>query len=472
MSEPASPEQDEFMNVDAVEMQRTFARLKETFKARKTRTLDYRRNQLRALSKLLEENKATLGAALEKDLSKGTYESWTSEIGFTIGEIKHTIKSLKKWSKVRRVNSPVVTQPAKSFLMPEPLGVVLIIGAWNYPVQLTLGPLVAAIAAGNCAIVKPSELSGATSKLLAELFPKYLDVDAFKVIEGAAEETTELLKLPFDHIFYTGGETVAKIVMRAAAENLIPVTLELGGKSPCVVAPDCNWNVAPARIAWSKFMNAGQTCVAPDYIIVQKQDAQKLIDGLQAQITQFYGEDPKQSKDFGRIINQRHAKRLAGYLEGVNCVIGGEVDLDNRYIAPTVVLNPAQNSALMTEEIFGPILPVVTVDDIDHSIELINGRAKPLAMYVYTENKAFADKLLGSTSAGSVAINDGFMFMANPNLPFGGVGNSGMGRYHGRFGFDTLSHTKSVIDRSTKLDPSLRYPPYGKLKLSLIKRLI
>ncbi len=459
-------------DAESHEIKQSFAALNDCFASQKTKDISFRREQLLALNKLLHDNEAAISKALLADLGKGDYESWSSEIGFIASEIKFSLANLKKWSKPKPVRTPLVAQPAKSYMLPEPIGTVLIIGAWNYPVQLTLGPLVAAISAGNCAIVKPSELSANTSALLADLLPKYLDQAAYRVIEGAAPETTELLTLPFDHIFYTGGENVAKIVMRAAAEHLTPVTLELGGKSPCIVASDCNWKNTPARIVWSKFMNAGQTCVAPDYVIVEEHKVDELVSGLRTKIAEFYGDDPKRSADYGRIINERHAQRLASYLEGMNCVVGGEVDLDQRYIAPTVVLNPSLDSAVMSDEIFGPILPIITVKNIEEAVELVNSRAKPLAMYVYSSSKSFSEKVLQATSAGSVAVNDGMMFMTNPYLPFGGVGNSGIGRYHGKYGFDTLSHMKAIIDRGTLLDPDLRYPPFNKFKLSILKKLL
>lgn len=456
----------------SLNIQNTVDALQSTFDSSKTRELSFRRQQLGSLIDLLKDNEDELSTALKKDLCKSSFESWSSEIGFVIAEIEFALKHLNKWVRPKKVSSPLVVQPAKSTIMAEPLGLVLIIGAWNYPIQLTFGPLVAAIAAGNCAVIKPSEVAEATSKVVAELLPKYLDSDSYQVIQGGVDETTALLACKFDHIFYTGSEAVAKIVMRAAANHLTPVTLELGGKSPCVVAEDCNWKVTSARIIWSKFMNAGQTCVCPDYIIVQRNQAEKLISNLRNQIHKFYSSEPKESKDYGRIINQRHAKRLASYLDGMNCVIGGENNIDDCYIAPTVVLDPPLDSNLMTQEIFGPILPIITVDDLKDAIPLIKAKPKPLAMYVYSADKSFIDEVIHGTSAGSVAINDGMMFMANPNLPFGGVGNSGMGRYHGVFGFETFSHFKSVIDRGTIIDPSLRYPPFNKLKLEIIKKIL
>lgn len=446
--------------------------LRNTFATGMTKPLEWRKAQLNALKNMLVEKETVFLDALKADLGKAEFEGFVSEVGFVIGEIDMALKNLKKWSKKRSVPTPIAAQPGSSYLLPEPLGTVLVIGAWNYPLQLVLGPVVAAIAAGNCVLIKPSELSANTSKAIAEHVPNYLDSNSCTVIEGAVEETTEILKQHFDHIIYTGGEGVAKIVMRAAAEFLTPVTLELGGKSPCIVDDSVDVDIVAARVVWSKWMNAGQTCVAPDYILVAESHKDELIAALKKKLLAFYSDSPEKTEDYGRIVNQRHASRLASYLENQNVVHGGKVDIENRFIEPTLVLNPKAEDALMQEEIFGPILPIVTVADINESIKLINSRAKPLALYVFTKNDEFEEKVLASTSAGNVCVNDGMMFMANPHLPFGGVGNSGMGRYHGKFGFDTFSHLKAIIKRGTMLDPSLRYPPYSKMKLSIIKKLV
>jgi aldehyde dehydrogenase (NAD+) len=450
----------------------TVASLREYFASGQTKAYEWRVTQLQQVKKMLIEQQDKFLQALKQDLNKSELESWSSEIGFVTGDVEHTLKHLKKWMKERVVSTPLVTQPGKSYSLPEPLGTVLIIGAWNYPVQLVLAPLVAAISAGNCALLKPSELAKNCSALLAKLIPEYLDKQAFAVVEGAVAETTELLKQKFDHIMYTGGEGVARIVMRAAADHLCPVTLELGGKCPCIVDSNTNLEVTAARIVWSKWMNAGQTCVAPDYILVEKAFADELIAALKNKLSEFYGADPKQSADYGRIINSRHFTRLASYLEGQNVLLGGDLDADRNYIAPTLLLNPDAQSAIMHEEIFGPILPIITVDNISDSIGIINQRAKPLALYLYSKDEAFEQQVLSSTSAGNVGINDGMMFMTNPNLPFGGVGNSGMGSYHGQTGFDTFSHLKTVMKRSFMFDAPLRYPPFTSTKLKWLKKLL
>lgn len=450
----------------------TVQRLRANFGQGLTRSLAWRKTQLNALLDMLKTEEAALLAALKRDLGKGEYEAWSSEIGFVISEIHLVLKKIDKWASARSVATPMVAQPGKSYVLPEPLGTVLIIGAWNYPLHLTVGPLVAAMAAGNCAVLKPSELAPATSALLAKLVPKYLDVNAFSVVEGAVPETTELLQQKFDHIFYTGGEAVAKIVMRAASEHLTPVTLELGGKSPCIVDASANLSVAAARIAWSKWMNAGQTCVAPDYILVEESVRDDLMAALRNKLTEFYGANPKHSDDYGRIVNARHFDRLTSYLEGQQIVYGGEIDAQQRYLSPTLVLDPDLESPLMKNEIFGPILPIITVSNKLEAIDIIGAQPKPLAMYLYTQDRPFEKTVLASTSAGSVGINDGMMFMANPKLPFGGVGNSGIGRYHGQFGFDTFSHLKAVLKRTTLLEHRLRYPPFSRRKLSIIKKFL
>lgn len=443
--------------------------LRVFFSTGATKALDWRRQQLNQLLRMTDNHENEIYQALHQDLGKSEQESWLAEVGYLQDEIQHNLRHLKKWSKARKLSTPMLAQPGSSWVQPEPLGTVLIIGAWNYPFQLLLAPLVAAITAGNCALVKPSELAPNTSALIASLLPRYLEQQAFAVVQGGVEETTEVLRQRFDHILYTGGETVGKVVMKAAAEHLTPVTLELGGKSPCIVASDCDLDVTAARIVWSKWMNAGQTCVAPDYVLVEKAFADKLISAIKAKLEQFYGTDPGQSADYGRIINHRHLSRLQSYLQGQTLLCGGQTDETHRYMAPTLVRDPAPDSPLMQEEIFGPILPVISLDSIDEAAEFINQRAKPLALYLYTRSTSLEHSILHKTSAGSVCINDGMMFMANPELPFGGVGNSGMGRYHGQWGFDTFSHLKAVMKRSTWFDINWRYPPFSAQKIKWLK---
>ena len=446
--------------------------LNTTFRSGKTRALSWRKAQLNALAALVEENQQQIAEALEKDLGKCQAESYTSEIGFLLGDIRHTLKHLSGWSKPRKVSTPVVAWPGKSFRYPEPLGTVLIIGAWNYPFQLVLAPYIAALAAGNCAVLKPSELAANTSAMLAELIPKYLDGDAVRVVEGAKEETTALLALQWDHIFYTGGEAVGRVVMSAAAKHLTPVTLELGGKSPCLVDSRTHLAVSARRIVWGKWMNAGQTCIAPDYVLVEKGLLPAFMEAITEELKKQYGDNPLQSDDYGNIINPRHLARLKSYLEGQDIALGGEVDDIANAMAPTMVVDPAKDSALMQEEIFGPILPVITVDSMDDAIAFINDRPKPLALYLFTDDKHLEDRVLSSTSAGNVCINDTMMFMANPELPFGGVGNSGMGSYHGQAGFDTFSHLKTVMRRSFLFDAAFRYAPFSDLKLKILKKFL
>jgi aldehyde dehydrogenase (NAD+) len=447
-------------------------KLHTTFAQGTTRPLAWRKQQLSQMKAMLENEQGAFLEALKLDLHKCEQEAWTSEIGFVVSDIDHSLSHLGRWTKPRKVATPMFVQPGKSYLQPEPLGTVLIIGAWNYPVQLVLAPLVAAIAAGNCAVIKPSELSAHTAALLAKLIPRYLDSNAIEVVLGAVAETSALLAQRFDHILYTGGETVGKIVMRAAAENLTPVTLELGGKCPCIVDRNTNLEVTAARIVWSKWMNAGQTCVAPDYVLVQEDFMPEFVASLKSKITEFYGTDIKQSQDYGRIVNERHFARLSSYLHGQNVVLGGQCDPATKFIEPTVVLAPDLQSPVMQEEIFGPILLIVPLPSIKDAPAFINARPKPLALYLYTHDGDLEQHIVTHTSAGNVGINDGMMFMANPNLPFGGVGNSGMGAYHGQTGFDTFSHLKTVLKRRFIFDVALRYPPFSRSKLQWLKRLM
>ncbi|MFT5278127.1 MAG: aldehyde dehydrogenase (NAD+) [Glaciecola sp.] len=444
--------------------------LKRTFSTGKTKAYQWRIEQLKALKQMLEENSKEITISLHSDLGKSDTEAWLSEIGYSIGAIKDILKSLKSWMKPRKVSTPMIAQPGKSYTLSEPLGVALIIGAWNYPFQLVVTPLIAAIAAGNCAVIKPSELAEATSALLAKLLPKYLDNTAFKVVEGGKDETTELLSQAFDKYFYTGGEHVGRIVMMAAAKHLAPVTLELGGKSPCIVDGATNLEVAVRRIVWGKWMNAGQTCVAPDYILIEEEYLADFSQRLIAEIKKQYGTKVAENKDYGKIINQRHCSRLINYLDGLNIIHGGKHNVEQRFIEPTVVVQPAANSALMQEEIFGPILPILTFKTKQQMLDSVTSRPKPLAAYVFTSNGKFEAEVIEQVCAGSICINDTNIFFANHNLPFGGVGASGMGQYHGKSGFDSFSHKKSVMKRSFKFDAAIRYAPFSKFKFMLLKK--
>lgn len=450
----------------------TVQRLRRAYESGVTRPLEWRLAQLRQLLRLLEENEDALLEALRDDLGKCQFEGFIGEIGFLAGEIKYTLKHLKSWLKPQRVKAPLPVQPAKARIHSEPLGVVLIIAPWNYPLQLALAPLVGAISGGNTAVIKPSEVAAATSAIIARLVPKYLDRDAVSVIEGGVPETTTLLAQRFDHIFYTGNGNVGRVVMKAAAEHLTPVTLELGGKSPCVVDEEADLEVAARRIVWGKYFNAGQTCVAPDYILVHERVEPRLLDKLRETIREFYGEDPKQSRDYARIVNERHHARLSRLLGSGDVVTGGEADVGDKYIAPTVLKDVSPDSPVMQDEIFGPILPVIRVKNVDEAIDFINEREKPLALYVFTNDKERARRVIDRTSSGGACINDCVSHLLPPELPFGGVGPSGMGAYHGKATFDTFTHKKSVLDKATKLDAPLRYPPYVDQKLKWAKRLM
>lgn len=450
----------------------TVASVRATYKSGITRPLQWRKHQLEQMIKMLEENEPAFQEALRIDLGKPAVEGFITDIAFVIGEIKLMLKNLKKWNAPQRVPSPLVTQPAKSRLIPEPLGVVLVIAPWNYPIQLLLVPAASAIAAGNAVVMKPSEVSAATSAVLGRLIPQYMDTKAVVNVEGGVAETTALLEQQFDHIFYTGNGTVGRIVMTAAAQHLTPVTLELGGKSPVIIDNTANIRVAARRIAWGKWLNAGQTCVAPDYVMVNNAVRESFLKELQEAITSFYGDDPRQSDSYGRIVTSRHFDRLRSLMSGGTAIIGGDVVADDRYIAPTVLTDVDLNSQLMNEEIFGPLLPVIGVDSLDTAIDYVNDHAHPLALYVFSENKNNVERVLGSTTAGGVTVNGTLMHLTSPHLPFGGVGESGMGAYHGKAGVRLFQHMKPVLARGTKLDPSLAYPPYTERKAKLFRKVL
>ncbi|MFD6420796.1 aldehyde dehydrogenase family protein [Streptomyces sp. NPDC060198] len=424
------------------------ARLRTTFRTGRTKDLAWRTHQLERLRALLTEHGDELAEALHADLGKSRAESYRTEIDFTVREIDHTLEHLEDWLRPEPapVHAGLAAAGATALTVRDPLGVVLVIAPWNYPVQLLLAPLAGALAGGNCVIAKPSELAPATSAAVARLLPRFLDTDAVAVVEGAVEETTALLEERFDHIFYTGNGTVGRIVMTAAAKHLTPVTLELGGKSPVFVDRDTDLKTVAQRLASGKFLNAGQTCVAPDYVLTDPETATALADALAAAVEAQFGTDPSASPDYGRIINERHFDRLVRLLDSGRTVTGGAHDRATKYIAPTVLADVSPEAAVMGEEIFGPVLPILTVAGLDEAIGFINDRDKPLALYAFTESPEVRERLLSETSSGGVGIGLPLAHLTVSDLPFGGVGESGMGSYHGPYSIDTFTHRKAVLD--------------------------
>ncbi len=444
-------------------------RLRETFDSGVTRPLDWRRSQLDAMKAMLEDNESVIAEALAADLSKPPQEVVLGETALLFAEIRHARARVERWARPRKVDTPMFAQPATSRVQADPLGVALIIGAWNYPLQLTLAPLIPAIAAGNCAVLKPSEVTPYTSKLIANLVPRYLDRRAFAVVEGAVPETTALLAQRWDHVFYTGGAEVGKIVMRAAAEHLTPVTLELGGKSPAIVDDTADLKSTARRIAWGKALNAGQTCIAPDYVLVSPNRKGALIEALASEWKAMLGDNPCTSDDYAAVVNERHFNRIAELIEQGTVAIGGLADPETRRIEPTVLIDPDMDASVMTDEIFGPVLPVIETENLDTAIAFVRAGDKPLSAYLFTKSGAAEKQFLDELACGSVCINDVMMFMSVPELPFGGVGMSGIGQYHGQAGFDRFSHLKSVMKRGRFPDPSIRYAPYSDFKTKLLK---
>ena len=440
-----------------------------------TKTYEWRKQQLDRLHAMLTENEDAFVAALQSDLRKPLYEAAASEVFLVATEVQRSASLLHSWMQPEYVPTPLTLAPASSYVVRDPYGVVLLIGPFNYPVQLIVLPLLAALSAGNCVVVKPSELVPATSSTFASLLPRYLDPQAVIVVEGAIPETTALLKERWDHIFFTGSETVGKIVARAAAENLTPVTLELGGKSPVIVDADADLPLAARRIVWGRYMNAGQTCLAPDYVFCHASVKPQLLTLLASTIDTFYGADPKQSTDLARIVSARQTQRLGSIIDAhkADVVKGGGYDVETRWVAPTVLdLKRSTDGRAMQEELFGPVLPVIEFDDLTSVIAYINARPKPLALYLFTSNTATQQRLLTQTSSGGVTLNDVVLHIANKELPFGGVGSSGMGSYHGKWGYLQLSHTKAVLHKSLYGDAPVRYPPYDAGKLRLYRMLL
>ena len=444
-----------------------FNNSKAFFNTHKTKNLKFLKQQLKLLSKNIKNHENELLDALYKDLGKSKVEAYATEIGMLLKSIKLMRKELKNWSKTKQTDTPLYLFPTKSYIKKEPYGTVLIIGPFNYPVQLVFEPLIGAIAAGNTAIVKPSELTPHVAIVIKDIIEDTFDEAYVSVVEGGIEETQTLLSLPFDYMFFTGSEKVGKIVYEAAARKLIPVTLELGGKSPVIVDDTANIKVASERISFGKFTNAGQTCVAPDYILVQRKVKNDLIKALKKTITEFYGENIEKSPDFGRIVNQKHFNRLNDLIQihKDNVVFGGNSSKEDLYIEPTLLDNITNDNKIMKEEIFGPILPIITYDNFDEVLEIIQSKSKPLSLYLFSEDENMTHRVVEELSFGGGAINDTLMHLANPNLPFGGVGSSGIGQYHGKYSFDTFSHMKSYTFKSTRLESSLFFPPYkGKFK--------
>jgi aldehyde dehydrogenase (NAD+) len=470
MTEPAIRDIDE--NAASPDFSQLFADLGATFRSGRTQDLAWRSAQLTALERMMAEREDDIVAALKKDLGRHAMETWNAEIAYVARDAAYCRRRLKRWTGPRKVHTPAIAKPGKSWLQPEPLGTVLIIGAWNYPLQLVLAGCAAAIAAGNCVLIKPSELAPATSALVAEMVATYLDGDCIRVVEGGIPETTALLELPFDHILYTGNGTVGRIVMTAAAKHLTPVTLELGGKSPCVVLPDADLETTARRIVWGKFTNAGQTCIAPDYILTDKATEEALLPLLRQVVTEMFGEDPESSESYARVVNDRHFARLEGLLDSGRVALGGRTRKDARYIEPTVLVDVDPASPVMQEEIFGPILPIVRANDLDAAIAFISERDKPLAAYLLSKSGEAEARFVKAISSGSMCLNDTMMFMAVDELPFGGVGASGMGAYSGEHGFRTFSHMKAVMKRGWWPDVALRYAPFTEKKFNLMRKLL
>ncbi len=423
-----------------------------------------RKRRLLALRDAIRRNETLVTAALAADLGKSAFETYVSEVGFVLEELARTLANVDAWAAPKRVPTPATLFPGKSSVLPEPFGVVLVISPWNYPFQLCLSPLIGAVAAGNRVVVKPSELVPKTAAAIAAVLGEAFPADEVAVVPGAVAETQVLLSQAFDYIFFTGSTAVGKIVMRAAAEHLTPVTLELGGKSPCLVEASADLALAARRCAWGKFLNAGQTCVAPDYVLVPRELQDRFVAELRTALARFYGPEPKASGDYGRIVNERHFDRLHRLIDGETVAVGGTGSRDERYLAPTVLRDVAWSSPVMEEEIFGPILPVLPYDDLPATLREIVARPKPLAFYLFTERSAVREEVLRRVSFGGGCVNDTVVHLANPNLPFGGVGPSGVGSYHGRKTFETFTHNKALFEQGTAFDVPLRYPPYeGKL---------
>jgi len=449
---------------EVIEIQREF------FNSNATKSFDFRISQLKKFKKLLKENEEAIHIAIYKDFKRSSTENYTAEIGLIYHEIDICCKNLKKWGKRQKVKTNLLNMPSKSYIIPEPLGVTLIIGAWNYPYILLFGPMIAAISAGDTAVLKPSELSLNTSSAIAKLINENFEPHFLKVIEGGIAETTELLNQKFDKIFFTGSSSVGKIVYQAAAKNLTPVTLELGGKSPAIFTENCNLKIGIKRMIWAKFLNSGQTCIAPDYVLVHKTKKEEFLKLAVSEIKKAHYSF--ENDNYVQIINSKNTQRIIDLIDPAKIYYGGNYDLEKRYIEPTLMTNITFDDKVMQEEIFGPILPIISYSNLDEMITKIKSLPKPLALYLFTNNTLTKNKILNEISFGGGAVNDAVMHFTNSNMPFGGVGNSGTGSYHGKYGFNEFSHFKSILVKPTFFEPPLKYSPYTKSKLNFIKKIV
>ena len=443
---------------------------REFFNTQKTKNVKFRKMYLEKLRDLIIRNENLLYEAIDKDFGKSQFETYVTEISFVLKDIDYYLKNLNSLSKPKRVTTNLSNQIATSKIYSEPLGCTLVIGAWNYPYQLSLSPLIASIAAGNCCILKPSEMAENTMKAMAKIINENFPPEYIYVVEGGIDETTEILKLKFNKIFFTGSTKVGKIVYKAAAEHLTPVTLELGGKSPVIVTKEANIEVAAKRIVWGKFLNAGQTCVAPDYILVEESVKEQFLESLKKFIAEFKYEP--NSEQYTRIINKKNFERLTQLIDPRKVYFGGNFNEENLHIEPTILNNVNWEDDVMQDEIFGPILPVLSFTNFHQALNSILELEKPLSAYIFTNNNEEKNLFTQKLSFGGGCINDVVMHLGNDYLPFGGVGNSGMGSYHGKFGFETFSHRKAILDRATWGEPDLKYPPYSENKIKWIKKLL
>lgn len=454
-----------------MKIQEIHKKQQEFFNSNTTKGVSFRIAQLKKFKELLKINEDLLYKAIDEDFGKSEFETYVSELSQVYHELNIFIKKTKKWSKRKRVSSGLANFPAKSYIIPEPLGVTLVIGAWNYPYLLSLVPAITALAAGNTVVLKPSELPAKTSEVMAKIINSNFPAEYFHVVEGGVEETTALLESRFDKIFFTGSTPVGRIIYKAAAKHLTPVTLELGGKSPAFVLEDTDIKMSAKRIVWSKFLNSGQTCVAPDYILVNQSIKQKLLEALKKEIETCYtsiGID----ENLPQIINTKNFDRLCNLIDKEKIFFGGTVEKEKRYISPTILHNVSLEDKIMEDEIFGPLLPVLTFSELDEAIRLVKEEPKPLACYIYSRNKKRINKILKEVSFGGGCVNDGVMHLSNTNLPFGGVGFSGIGNYHGEFGFDTFSHKKGILHKPFWLELPIKYTPYSRLKRKIIQWLV